>query len=177
MIENRNLTKGMRLTARYHKQDYSCEVVEGEVGKLRYRLEDGREFKSPSAAGMAITSGSCNGWAFWSVAVDAKPAETPLETKPAETTTATVAPAETPVSPATQVINLAAEHPTIEPVKTQKAKAEKPKPPKSGVYKLPNQKGAPAGMTRYYCFDCSNPFPAPSSETHVVCPNKHSEKK
>ena len=27
-IENRNLTKGTKLTGRYHKQTYSCEVVE-----------------------------------------------------------------------------------------------------------------------------------------------------
>ena len=46
-IENRNLTKGTKLTGRYHKQSYSCEVVENAEGKLRYRLEDGREFKSP----------------------------------------------------------------------------------------------------------------------------------
>ena len=61
MIENRNLKAGTRLVARYHKQSYTCEVVEGEGGKLRYRLEDGREFKSPSAAGTAITGKSCNG--------------------------------------------------------------------------------------------------------------------
>lgn len=39
----------------------------GEEGKVMYRLEDGREFKSPSAAGTAITGKACNGWAFWSV--------------------------------------------------------------------------------------------------------------
>src|SRR5438105_2349184 len=32
-----------------------------------YRLADGREFKSLSAAGTAITEKACNGWAFWSV--------------------------------------------------------------------------------------------------------------
>src|SRR5271157_2624499 len=69
-IENRNLTKGTKLTGRYHKQTYSCEVVENAEGKLRYRLEDGREFKSPSAAGMAITGHACDGWIFWSVQTD-----------------------------------------------------------------------------------------------------------
>jgi hypothetical protein len=34
---------------------------------IAYRLSDGREFKSPSAAGTAITGKACNGWAFWSV--------------------------------------------------------------------------------------------------------------
>jgi hypothetical protein len=66
-IENRNLTKGTKLTGRYHKQSYSCEVVENAEGKLHYKLEDGREFKSPSAAGMAITGHACDGWVFWSV--------------------------------------------------------------------------------------------------------------
>ena len=61
-------------TARYHKQTFTCEVTEKE-GKPSYKLEDGREFKSPSAAGTAITGGACNGWAFWSLetAHDAKP--------------------------------------------------------------------------------------------------------
>ena len=67
LIENRNLTKGTKLTGRYHKQSYSCEVVEDAEGKLRYHLEDGREFKSPSAAGMAITGHACDGWKFWSL--------------------------------------------------------------------------------------------------------------
>ena len=66
-IENRNLTKGTKLTGRYHKQSYSCEVVENSEGKLMYHLQDGREFKSPSAVGMAITGHACDGWVFWSV--------------------------------------------------------------------------------------------------------------
>jgi hypothetical protein len=53
-IHDRNLKAGTTLTGKYHKQPYKSEVVEIE-GKLRFRLEDGREFKSPSAAGMAIT--------------------------------------------------------------------------------------------------------------------------
>ncbi len=52
-------------------------------------------------------------------------------------------------------------------------KAEKPKPPKTGVCKLPNQKGAPTGLTRYYCFDCSSHFPAKSDITNPACPNCH----
>ena len=85
-IENRNLTKGTKLTGRYHKQSYSCEVVENAEGKLHYRLEDGREFKSPSAAGMAITGHACDGWVFWSVQTEettAKPDAEKQETKAA----------------------------------------------------------------------------------------------
>ena len=65
-IHDRNLKAGTKLIGKYHKQPYKCEVVEVE-GKLRFRLEDGREFKSPSAAGMAITGHACDGWVFWSV--------------------------------------------------------------------------------------------------------------
>ena len=74
-IENRDLAAGTRLVARYKKQEHTATVVEGEEGGLRYRLEDGREFKSPSAAGSAVMGGvACNGWRFWSLAGEAEPA-------------------------------------------------------------------------------------------------------
>ncbi len=67
-LADRNLQVGTKLVARYKKQAYHAEVVAGEEGKIRYRLEDGREFKSPSAAGSAVMGGNaCNGWAFWSL--------------------------------------------------------------------------------------------------------------
>ena len=66
-IENRELKVGTKLFARYRKQEYRAEVVEGEGGKRLYRLADGRTFKSPSAVGTAITGKACNGWMFWSV--------------------------------------------------------------------------------------------------------------
>ncbi len=67
-LEDRNLKPGTKLAARYKGEDYTAEVVEGEDG-IRYRLADGREFKSPSSAGSAIMDGkACNGWRFWSLA-------------------------------------------------------------------------------------------------------------
>ena len=67
-IENRNLEAGTRLAARYKGTTYTCEVVQTEEG-LRYRLEDGREFKSPSSAASAVMGGmAANGWRFWSLA-------------------------------------------------------------------------------------------------------------
>jgi hypothetical protein len=72
-IENRNLTAGTRLVARHKKEEYWATVVEGEKGGLRYRLEDGREFKSLSSAGSTVMGGvACNGWRFWSVAEEGK---------------------------------------------------------------------------------------------------------
>ncbi len=66
-IENRALEPGTKLVAIYKKETYRAEVVAGEEGKVWYRMEDGRDFKSPSAAGTAITSNACNGWRFWSL--------------------------------------------------------------------------------------------------------------
>lgn len=65
----KQLTAGMRLVASYRKETHTAEVVEGEDGKLRFRLVDGREFTSLSAAGSAVMGGiACNGWRFWSLA-------------------------------------------------------------------------------------------------------------
>ncbi len=75
-IENRNVEAGTVLTARYKKEDRTCEVVQTAEG-LRYRLDDGTEHKSPSSAGKAVTGGACNGWVFWSVEGTEKPKREP----------------------------------------------------------------------------------------------------
>ena len=78
-IADRNLSVGTRLVGRYKGTTYRAEVVQTEDG-LRYRLEDGREFKSPSSAGSAVMSGvSCNGWRFWSVVTEATDASEEAE--------------------------------------------------------------------------------------------------
>src|SRR4051794_20398252 len=67
-ITDRNLSVGSKLYARYKGATHTCILVETQAGP-RYRLTDGREFKSPSAAGAAIMGEgrTCNGWAFWTV--------------------------------------------------------------------------------------------------------------
>ena len=83
-IENRDLEPGTVLTARYKKQDRTCEVVQANEG-LRYKLDDGTEYKSPSSAGKAVTGGACNGWVFWHVEGTEQPRRAPkakAETKP-----------------------------------------------------------------------------------------------
>lgn len=63
------LATGTVLVAKYKGTEHRCEVVSGEDGKRRFRLEDGREFRSPSSAGSAVMDGvACNGWRFWSLA-------------------------------------------------------------------------------------------------------------
>src|SRR5438309_1515734 len=98
-IQDRNLSVGTKLYARYKGQTYTAEVIEKE-GKPGYRLADGREFKSPSAAGTAITGLACNGWAFWSVgdgAENTRPV-TSTKTRPPARSTSTITPAPKPGS-------------------------------------------------------------------------------
>jgi hypothetical protein len=167
MIQDRNLTAGTKLVGRYHKQDRTCETHLDENGKLYFRLDDGRAFKSPSAAGTAVTGHACDGWHFWSIAGEAKPVD--------------FSNIEQHIDKAASIGKLKLPKPiptydeTVAKIDKME-KTEKPKPPKSGVYKLPNQKGAPAGLTRYYCFDCSSPFPAKSDIKNPVCPNCHPAK-
>ena len=72
-ITNRELAPGTILTATLKKTVYQAEVVETPDG-IRYRV-NGKEYKSPSAAGSAVMNGvACNGWRFWSV----EGGETPL---------------------------------------------------------------------------------------------------
>ena len=86
-LENRTLEAGTRLVGRYKKQDHFAEVVAAEDGGVRYRLGDGSEFKSLSAAGSAVMDGvACNGWRFWSLVKgdEAEAGEEPEAETPAE---------------------------------------------------------------------------------------------
>src|SRR6266540_2981391 len=91
-IQDRNLAIGTKLYARYKGATHTAEVIEKE-GKPSYRLSDGREFKSPSAAGTAITGLACNGWAFWTVGDGSE--TKPAKSAPTESST-TITPAPKP---------------------------------------------------------------------------------
>ena len=66
MIYDRNLNDGTVLVARYHRDTYRCTVHLSNMSRRSYEVL-GRFFRSPSAAGRAITGTACNGWRFWSV--------------------------------------------------------------------------------------------------------------
>ena len=151
-IEDRNLKPGAHLVGRYHKQSYSCEVVEGEGDKLRYRLADGREFKSPSASGMAITGHACDGWVFWSVE--------PSDVAPSIEVQQEAANQEPAISTENAGAAMVPEIAELGPVKKR-------------IFLTPNQKGAPEGQTRWYCHDCGQIFLAPTGETPETCPQGH----
>jgi len=69
VIENRNLEIGTKLVASYKKVQYVCTVESAEGGEgVVFALEDGKKFKSPSAAGSSVMGGkAANGWRFWSL--------------------------------------------------------------------------------------------------------------
>lgn len=162
-IENRNLKPGTHLVGRYHKQSHSCEVVEGEGGKLRYRLADGREFKSPSAAGMAITGHACDGWVFWSVETATAPQ--PTENSPLETQQTTETAENTPGDGGHDEASAPATVPA--------PAAEQSDAAKKGFFRTPNQKGVPEGQTRWYCQQCGKSFLAAADQTPQACPQGH----
>ena len=84
-IENRNLEVGTRLMANYKKQAHVCTVEAGEGGEgIAFVLADGKRFKSPSAAAVAITGVAQNGWRFWSLEGEAPAAKPEGEPKPAK---------------------------------------------------------------------------------------------
>ncbi len=57
---------GQTLVAKHKKQQYTCEVVERD-GRPYFVLPKGRVFKSPSAAGKAVTGTATNGYRFWTI--------------------------------------------------------------------------------------------------------------
>ncbi len=134
-ITDRNLKPGTRLTARYKKKVYAAEVIGGKDGKVRFRLADGREFDSPSAAGKGVMGGvACNGWRFWSLGNGGAPTEAPRAHTGADSaspagrspTTATPAPAAKRAPTGAKNGNgKSASKPTAEPATTGKAKAPK----------------------------------------------------
>ena len=72
------------------KQERTCEVVQTDDATpgsaqsgVRFRLDDGTEHRSPSSAGKQAMNGvACNGWRFWSLQGDLKPAKEPKAKKP-----------------------------------------------------------------------------------------------
>ena len=156
-IENRTLKTGTKLVGRYHKQSYSCEVVENAEGRLCYRLKDGREFKSPSAAGKAITGHSCDGWVFWSLQTGETASKPEAENQIQTESTSEIATAD------------ASQKTEPEPAKD----ATKTDPKKTGVFLVPNQKGVPEGQIRWFCRECGKSFIASAVEIPGVCPAKH----
>ncbi|MFQ6027183.1 MAG: hypothetical protein ACE5Q6_06805 [Dehalococcoidia bacterium] len=147
-IENRNLEVGTKLIAHYKKVEHHGLVIAGDDRKVRYTLSpyDGKEYKSPSSLGTAVTGKSCNGWAFWSLDTG-ETTEPETETPPEET---------------------APEDSNEEP-----AEEEPEEPITLGFRRVPNQKRVDPGQVRLYCDACHNSFIVPQSKNPTECPMGH----
>jgi hypothetical protein len=163
-IQDRNLTPGTQLVATYKKQEHRAQVVANEDGKPRYQLADGREFKSPSAAGTAITGKACNGWAFWSV--DASQAAPALAPAAPEAPNALLAPEPAPAAADAPQAEAGGSPAPETPV------AETPEPT-HGFRRVPNQRGVAEGKVRLYCDACRASFTAPAGQQPETCPQGH----
>src|SRR5437667_10354374 len=102
-IQDRNLSVRTKLYARYKGQTYRAEVVLNPEATgdrpIAYKVEGKDElFKSPSAAGTAITEKACNGWALWSVDDGAENTGPVTSTKTRPLAKATITPAPNPQS-------------------------------------------------------------------------------
>src|SRR6266542_1576977 len=102
-IQDRNLSVGTKLHASYKGQTYRAEVVlnPNATGDrpIAYKVEGNDElFKSPSAAGTAITEKACNGWAFWSVGDGSENTGPVTSTKTRPPANSTITPAPKPQS-------------------------------------------------------------------------------
>ena len=83
-VQRNQVHPGTELVGRYKGVTFTAEVLLGEGDRLRYRLPDGREFRSPSGAGRAVMGGvACNGWRFWSAVTAPDRAATSPDSGPA----------------------------------------------------------------------------------------------
>ncbi|MBI5284199.1 MAG: hypothetical protein HY874_03810 [Chloroflexi bacterium] len=140
-LDNRNLETGTVLHARYKGTARTCEVVQTADG-LRYRLDDGWEFASPSSAGKAAMDGvSCNGWRFWSIAGTGKTKRKPKADKPAKAKKAHAA------------------------KKSAKAKAAKPKKSKAVRAAATSDRSVAAETASYGCGVCGETLPTMKAAT------------
>jgi hypothetical protein len=146
VISNRNLTAGIRLVVDYKKTRFVCTVEAGEEeGQTLFTLEDGKKFKSPSAAGSAVMGGTaCNGWRFWTVEGEEAPAK---ETKPAAKRVGKGGGAKTRKRRTTTSTKL--------------------------IYAMPDQTGVPDGMARFWCNACMDAFEAEDGKVPEECPQGH----
>src|SRR5919106_6099189 len=152
-IQNRNLTPGTRLVAHYKKEAHHALVVASTEGKVLYQLSpyDGREYKSPSSLGTAVTGKACNGWTFWSVDTSEAEAEGEDATSPVEgeeSTSEQEAPDSAGESEPEETIY----------VPLEEVMEETPTP---SFRRVPNQRGVTEGEVRLYCDPCHASFTAP----------------
>ena len=59
------------------------------------------------------------------------------------------------------------------PARSSKAKSTKGRKPRKLLFKVPNQQGAGAGKTKWFCSACMNGFVVEGEDEPQVCPKGH----
>ena len=173
-ITNRNLEPGTRLIANYKKETHHALVVAGPEGNVLYRLVpyDGKEYRSPSSLGSAVTGKSCNGWAFWSVDTSAQEAsaEAVATQEPAAEENADQESGDADVqdSPASEEEDSEPEPNDVEPEPDFHEPTDRPR-----FHRVPNQRGVDDGQVRLHCYTCRSSFIVPDDQTPDTCPMGH----
>jgi hypothetical protein len=166
-IENRNLEPGTKLIATYKKETYHALVVASVEGKVLYQLtpHDGKEYKSPSSLGTAVTGKACNGWTFWSVDTSDAEAEGEMATTQ-----------QLPAEVEAQLVEREPEDGTQSGDSTREETSEADsnvQPSTLGFRRVPNQRGVPEGELRLYCDACQASFTATVGQQPETCPQGH----
>ena len=172
-ITNRNLEPGIKLIARYKGNTYHGLVTDGEDRQVRYQLtpHHGKEYKSLSSLGTAVTGKPCNGWAFWSI----DSSETGVGAATPEVDAAESAPAEVTEFPEVALLEGAASPGELAETTYLPLEEEDAPPTTTGSFRrVPNQKGVPNNYMRVYCDTCRSSFNAPMFEAVTACPQGHS---
>jgi hypothetical protein len=149
------IEEGLTLVASYKGERHSCEVVEQD-GRLYFVLADGRVYRSPSAAGKAITGTATNGYRFWSIPERAPSGQRQRQQAALKAVAAMTA-EEEPRADGVPRANGATRPPRL----IQRAKS---------------QKDVPDGLVRYFCSSCMETFEAADAgrgEVPERCPQGH----
>ncbi len=147
---------GLTLVGRYKGDGFSCEVVEHDE-RLYFVLPKGEVFRSPSAAGSAITGTATNGYRFWSIP-DKAPSGQPSRQRAAQEAVAATA-ADAAPSPASGADS-----------------ANGASKPAKLIERAKSQKDVPEGQTRYFCSSCMQAFIAEDAgrgKAPERCPQGH----
>lgn len=154
VITNRDLAPGTVLVARYRSQVYRLRYQDEAFVFIEPESFSAKLFRSPSAAGREVTGSATNGWRFFQLDDGSEPARTPRTRK---------------AKSAVQIDDETAKA-AVGAVRAKKATQGKPVERVRMVQRMPNQKGAAEGMTRYYCSWEADGFQHPTGQTFDACP-------
>jgi DNA-directed RNA polymerase subunit RPC12/RpoP len=169
-LDKQDLDANTVLVGTYKKQAHRVLVV-GEPGPEQgYELDGETTYKSLSSAAKAVMGGiSANGWRFWSLEGDTRGGKLQMSTFKCQECGKAFDEAAEDTCPHCGSSDIDLHAPQTE----KPAKGAGGKRSLVQVRKLPNQKGAPEGQTRWFCSSCMAAFNATTGVRPEECPEGH----